>query len=100
MARSQYKLVRGGVELGVVTHLEDDQPNHIGHFSAWPAFGEVKKLFDEETRLLETDQSSEKWRQARNRLDEPGLYLEPYEWVGERIAKPLLHIKDEEVWWR
>jgi hypothetical protein len=100
MARNEYKLVRAGVELGVVTHVEDDQPNHVGHFTAWSAFDGLRELFEEESRLLGTDPSLERWRQVRNEIDAPGLYLEPYEWVGKRIVEPLIHIRGEEAWWR
>ena len=100
MARYEYKLVRGEVPLGVITHLEDDQPNHVGRFTSWPAFEAVRELFEEESRLLGADPSLEEWRQVRDEIDRPGLYLEPYEWVGERITQPLLHISGQEVWWR
>jgi len=100
MAKDKYKLVRGDVELGVVTHIEDDQPNHLGRFVALPAFEKVRRLFEEEAELLRTDPSSRRWRTIRDEIDKPGIFLEPYEWVGKRIQNPLIHIRGNDVWWR
>ncbi len=72
MARNEYKLVRGGVDLGVVTNIEDDQPNHVGRFTPLPGFESVRPLFEEEVRLLHGGlSSSPRWNQVRNEIDAP-----------------------------
>lgn len=100
MARNEYKLLRGGIALGVIEHRGDDQPYHIGQFTPWPAFADIRSLFEQEIRLLESVGSSVEWQSVRQEIDGPGLALEPHEWVGNQIVKPLLHIKGTEVWWR
>lgn len=95
-----YKLIRGGIVLGLVTHESDDQPYHFGTFTPTNAFDRVRDLFEQEITLLESEGATGDWRDARNRIDEPGLTLEPYEAVGKAIFAPLLHIKGSDVWWR
>ena len=86
--------------LGVITHDTDDQPYHVGTFEPWPAFDHVRSLFEQEVGVLESEGATATWRRIRDRVDQPGLALEPHEWVGDVIIAPLLHIKGSEVWWR
>jgi hypothetical protein len=99
MARDKYKLVRGGIELGVVTRIEDDQPNHVCRFSQFPAFGQVRALFDQEVELLRADPLSQRWRAVRD--ESTGrAFFDPHEWIGKPILSPLILIRGEQVWWR
>lgn len=100
MTHPTYKLIRGGIVLGLVTHESDDQPYHLGTFAPTAAFEGVRAMFEQEISLLESEGPTAGWRDARARIDGPGVALEPHQAVGKVIIDPFLHIKGSEVWWR
>jgi hypothetical protein len=95
----RYELFRGDALLGTIDHTEDDFPWHVGTIDPAPAFEEVKALFEREAELLSRSSESGEWRAARNAIDGPGLRLVG---VGDRTVavNPLLHIREQRVWWR
>ena len=100
MARFQYRLLRGNIDLGIVTHSADDFPQHEGVLQPSSAFETVRSLFEREIQLLKTEGATAAWRQLRDEIDAAGMRLEPYEWVGKQIVNPLIHIQGDKVWWR
>jgi hypothetical protein len=94
-----YQLFRGDVLLGTIDHSEDDFPWHVGTIDPSPAFEAVEALFAREAELLAQSSESREWRIARDEIDAPGLRLVG---LGGRTlaANPLLHIREQRVWWR
>lgn len=95
---AQLILTRGGVTLGEVEHVEDDFPQHLGRFRAFPAFFAVAELFRRERELLAKGEL-EQWEKVRAEIIRPGLVLESTD-GKQRWTNPTLHIEDDSVWWR
>jgi len=100
MARFQHRLMRGQTDLGIVTHVADNFPQHEGDLQPSIAFEAVRGLFEREIEVLGKEGASATWRRLRDEIDSPGVRLEPYEWVGKAIVSPLIHIQGNKVWWR
>ena len=95
---SGYRLYRGDVLLGTLTHTGDDFPWHDGTFDPAPVFEEVRPLFDRELALLNADRMDE-WETAWGAIAALGLRLEPMA-AGSDVNEFLLHIEGQRAWWR
>lgn len=96
---NRFELYRGDVLLGVVEHTADDFPNHLGVFYPNDAFAEVESLFASEIQMLDKGRMDE-WRELRERIERPGLRLNPVG-PGKEVKNPLIHIDGSgKVWWR
>ena len=91
-------LKRGEELLGVLRSRDSDFPWLICEFEAAENFSAVKSLFEEELRLLESDEMDQ-WQNAYERINALGLKLIDVE-VNNEIDEFLLHIKDREAWVR
>jgi hypothetical protein len=100
------KLMRGDVQLGVLTLYDLDQPWFYCHFEPEPAFEQVRPLFAAEQELLNDDSGTDfdedadedAWVRAYQDIQRLGLLLIPD--VGEVIDDFLLHIDGTEAWFR
>jgi len=100
MARFQYRLMRGQTNLGIVTHVDDNFPQHEGELQPSSAFESVRNLFEREIEVLGKEGASAAWRQIRDEIDSPGIRMETHGWVGKTIVNPLIHVRGSKVWWR
>ena len=95
---NQWKLYRGNVLLGIITHTDDDFPWHNGTFKATEAFSEVKDLFEQELILLE-ERSYDEWERLYDELSKPGIRLVSMD-DNSVIDELLIHVQGDDVWWR
>jgi hypothetical protein len=106
------RLVRGGVELGTITHdpREDGGCCEVAWLEPTPAFESIRHLFAEEFRLLgplceaETGSAAatELWSKLaaiQREILEPGVQMIRLD-HGEVIEADELHIEGLKVFWR
>ncbi len=106
------RLVRGGLELGTVTHdpYEDGGCCNIGWLQPTPAFESVRSLFDEEEQVVrslcqaETDSAAandlwSKQAEIQRRILEAGVHLIRLD-NGEVYEVDEIHIDGLKVAWR
>lgn len=97
-----YTLMHGDTRLGLLTLYEIDQPWFNCRFEAEAAFEEIRPLFDAELQAMEAEPALEtkhdKWEKAYDAIDALNLYLVSN--AGETIGPMLLHIRDDEAWFR
>ena len=83
-----------------LSKAEVDQPWFICSFSPTAAFEEVKPLFDRELELLNAGDSEEDaWEEIMGQIDALKLRLTEAE-NGNNIEEFLLHIQNDEAWFR
>jgi len=100
MAEIKYHLIRGTKNLGTITHISDDFPWHQGSFNPTENFEDVKQLFDEELRIVESDDlDNDKWENIWSKIIEPGLRLVSLD-QNKEMNDFLIHIDGEETRWR
>jgi hypothetical protein len=100
------ELVRGGVVLGSidVKKGEADFPWYSGLFHPSGEFQSVRKLFERELQLLQSNTSDDsaqwdEWEAVHEELHGPGLQLvAPDE--GYDAGEVIIHIDGSEAWWR
>jgi len=84
--------------LGTLRSYDLDFPWLLCKFEFTEAFQQIKPLFDEESKLLESD-DMEKWEVAYSKIDNLNLELINLE-DEKSISDFLLHIQDDEAWIR
>jgi hypothetical protein len=96
-------LKRADELLGTLRSYSTDFPWVNCRFEPLPAFEDVRPLFDEELRLLDTglvdSDQVEQWEIAYNRITSIGLRLFDIE-QENYIDEFLLHIRGDEAWFR
>jgi hypothetical protein len=93
-----WELKRGATTLGFVTIYGGDFPWHDAHFTAAPAFAEVKPLFDRAAQLLDSG-DVEAWEGACDAVDALGVRLvEPS--TGREVIPVGLHIRGDKASFR
>jgi hypothetical protein len=109
----QFRLVRGNVPLGVVTHAPDERidgsPWDIGAFEPSPDFESVRPLFEQEQRLLDesvrtedppaSDRLLESASGLQRQILQPGVCLVSLA-DGRRLDVEELHIEAGRIFWR
>ena len=95
------ELRRGDVLLGTLHACGSDQPWLVCRFEATAAFEEVRPLFDEELRIMDSmsDLDVDAWERAYGRIDNLGLRLVPAD-GGDAIDAFLLHIQGQRARFR
>lgn len=96
---TQFRLLRGGINLGLVKPTHDDFPWHYGDFEADSGFKDVENLFQDELEILERTKGNQEWDAAYQRISSEELRLEPVG-PGKVIVNPLVHVRGDKVWWR
>jgi len=87
----------GGQVLGEVVVNEWDFPWLAGAFEPGPAYADVAHLFAHELALIEAE-DFDTWEEIQQQLRDAGLrMLRP---DGTAVAMVLLHVKDDEAWFR
>ena len=100
MTNQTYKLYRGDILLGTLTHTKNDFPWHWGTFDATEQFALVKPLFEQEIKLIDDlDSNMQKWEEIWEEITKPGLRLIS-NMDNKEINEFLIHIDGTEVWWR
>jgi hypothetical protein len=92
------ELRRGQDLLGILRFQDNDQPFVRYRFEPTPLYSEVQPLFDEELRLLNSDNMNA-WESAYHKIDALGLTLEPTD-GSLRIREFILHIEGCGAWFR
>ena len=95
--QKNYKLMRDDMVLGILTPYEYDFPWVYCHFLAEPGFATLQPLFDAEHQAAKAD-NMEEWDKAYEPVAALNLHLLSND--GEQIDEMLLHIADEEAWFR
>lgn len=91
-----YTLMRGDTRLGILTQCEIDQPWFLCHFVADAPFTEVRPLFEAELEAEQIDEDV--WMKMYASIEALNLYLVSDD--GMHIGPLLLHIHDDEAWFR
>jgi hypothetical protein len=94
----ELQLKRGGELLGSLRAYDIDSPWIICKFEPTESFQAVKPLFEEELKLLNTD-DMEAWETAYARIGGLGLRLVDVE-KREETSEFILHIEGDEAWFR
>jgi len=95
---SVWRLVRDGELLAELVVTGGDFPWLNAKVRPAAGFAEVRPLFDDELRRLELiDDELEQWEAAYRRIREAVRLLAP---DGRAVPEFLLHIEDEDAWWR
>jgi hypothetical protein len=98
MAES-YTLMRGDTRLGVLAPYDIDQPWILCHFVADSAFGEIQPYFKAELQALEAEPMDvDAWEKTYEAIDALDIHLVGDD--GKDVGPMLLHIRDEEAWFR
>ncbi|HEY0428549.1 MAG TPA: hypothetical protein VGC76_12280 [Pyrinomonadaceae bacterium] len=93
-----FQLVQEDKLLGTLRSYDLDFPWAICKFEATEEFQKIKPIFDEELKLSESE-DFEKWKEVYKQIESLNLKLISAE--DERIIEEfLLHIKDDEAWFR
>jgi len=100
MRAASWRLWRGDILLGTLHPERTNQPFFYFSFVPTPAFESVRPLFDDELRLAEADDADgDLVEAAYDRIRNLGLHLESIG-RGSTIHEFLLHIRDDEAWFR
>ena len=93
-----WRLVRGDELLAELMVTGGDFPWLNAKVRSAAGFAEVRPLFDDEIRRLEfIDDELEQWEAAYRRIREVVRLLAP---DGRPVPEFMLHIEDEDAWWR
>lgn len=96
---TSYILKCGDKVLGVLKPYEVDQPSINCKFEPAEAYADFKPLFDAELQELEKDEDLELWQRLYQKIFDLNLRLESED-GSKQINEPLLHIQDDEAWFR
>jgi hypothetical protein len=97
-AESVWRLVRGDETLADLAVTGGDWPWLNAELRPAAGFDDVRPLFDDELRLIDlAADDPEPWEAAYRRIRETVSLLAP---DGSPVAEFLLHIEDDEAWWR
>lgn len=93
-----WQLVRGDELLAELVVTGGNFPWLNARVRPAAGFAEIRPLFDEELRRLESiGDEPERWEAAYRRIREEVRLLAP---DGRPVPEFLLHIEDEDAWWR
>ena len=96
---TNYALMYGDTQLGLLTEYEIDQPWIRCHFVAQPAFEKIRPLFEAEIHALETEHPDDNtWEETYEAIAALNLCLACDD--GKKIGPMLLHIHNKEAWFR
>ena len=96
--RGPLELKRGEMVLGTLRPYDMDDPWLLCKFEPTAAFAEIAPLFLQELAVIQ-DADNTKWINAYSEIEQLGLRLVPVD-NGEEISEFLLHIDDNEAWFR
>ena len=96
---TSYILKCGAKVLGTLKPYDLDQPFINCKFEPAEAYADFKPLFDAELQELEKDEDLDHWQRLYQKIFDLGLRLESED-GSEQINEFLLHIQDNEAWFR
>ncbi|MDJ0718296.1 MAG: hypothetical protein QNJ54_29395 [Prochloraceae cyanobacterium] len=99
MINKKYYLIRGDVNLGLVTHNDDDFPWSYGVFAPSNEYQAIAHLFLQQEKLIEAEEYGESLDRIYEAITKPGIYLKSLQ-TEQSIPIDGVFIQENKIGWR